>query len=78
MPLKVIICIGNIDEAFESAPGTVSRARHPVTGEEVYVKLHLTPEVQLPDGTPVIETLGIVKLKISETLDAFKPEFKYV
>src|SRR5262245_2994099 len=35
MPLKVLICIGNIDEAFESAPGTVSRARHPMTGEEV-------------------------------------------
>jgi hypothetical protein len=76
MSLKAIVRIGDIDEAFESAPGTVWRTRHPVTGEEVYVKLHLTPEVQLPDGTPVIKTLEIVKLKISETLDAFKPEFK--
>jgi hypothetical protein len=47
-----------------------------VTGEEVYVKLRLTTQIQLRDGTPVIETLEIVKLKISETLDAFKPEFK--
>jgi hypothetical protein len=76
MSLKAIMRIGDIDEAFESAPGTVSHKRHPVTGEEVYVKLHLTTEVQLRDGTPVIETLEIVKLKISETLEAFKPEFK--
>jgi hypothetical protein len=76
MSLKATMRIGDIDQAFESAPGTISRTRHPVTGEEVYVKLHLTTQVQLRDGTPVIETLDIVKLKISETLDAFKPEFK--
>jgi hypothetical protein len=76
MSLNPIVCIGDIDEAFESAAGTASHQRHPVTGEEVYVKLDLTTEVQLSDGTPVIETLELVKLKISETLDAFKPEFK--
>jgi len=61
---------------LEDMPGTISSARHPITGQEVHVKLHLAMEVQFSDGTPVVETLEIIKLKVAETLEAFKPEFK--
>jgi hypothetical protein len=33
-------------------------------------------EVQLPDGSPVLKTLEIIKREVRATIDAFKPEFK--
>lgn len=64
------------DAAFHAAPGIKTRTMHPHLGQEVDVKLNLASEIQLSDGTPIIETLEIIKLKVSETLDAFKPEFR--
>jgi hypothetical protein len=31
--------------------------------------------VRFDDGTPVVETLELIQLKVSETLTAFKTEF---
>jgi hypothetical protein len=45
-------------------------------GNGMHMKIVTTFLVQLPDGTPVIETLEKIQLKVSETLDAFEPEFK--
>jgi hypothetical protein len=64
------------DAEFNSKPGIISRTMHPHTRLEVNVKLHLTTVIKLTDGTPVMEALEVVKLKVAETLDAFKPEFK--
>ena len=40
------------------------------------VKGDVSVSVTLSDGTPIVETLEQIMLKVSETLDAFKPEFK--
>jgi len=60
---------------FSDMPGAV-RSAVTADGTEVYVKALLTTSIQLRDGTPIIETLEKVKLKVAETLEAFKPEFE--
>ena len=40
----------------------------------VYFPLNLT--ITLSGGAPIIETLRVIKLRVAETLEAFKPEFK--
>jgi hypothetical protein len=60
---------------FDAIQAPIRRAIHPVHGE-VDVKLHFTATVELTDGPPIIEALEIVKLKVAETLEAFKPEFQ--
>jgi hypothetical protein len=46
--LQVTMAIGHMNRDSENAPGTISHAPHPVSGEEVYVMLHLTMQVLLP------------------------------
>jgi len=40
------------------------------------IDLQYAIKVTLPDGTPIVETLEILKGKVAATIDAFKPEFK--
>jgi len=63
------------DSNFDAIQAPIRRAIHPIHGE-VDVKVHFTGKIQFSDGTPVIETLEIVKLQVAETLEAFKLEFK--
>jgi hypothetical protein len=74
--LKLTMSIGEPNATFESAPGTVSSATHPISGEKVYMKLHFTQQVQLRDGTPIVETLEEIHFQITKTIEAFKSEFK--
>lgn len=52
------------------------KARHPVTGEDVDVKVHVASELLFTDGTPVIETLQEIQTGIADTLRQFEPEFR--
>lgn len=52
----------------------IRQTPHPAAGI-VDVKLDLTCSVEFDDGTPVMQTLEIIKLGVAETLEAFKPEF---
>ena len=40
------------------------------------MKAMLTTAIQFSDGTPVIETLEIIKSKVARVLEAFKPHFE--
>jgi hypothetical protein len=63
-----------IDKNFDRILGSVRRTPHPIHGE-VDVKVYVTSRIQFADGAPIIETLDVVKLKVSETLQAFKAKF---
>jgi hypothetical protein len=59
---------------FGVALGHVRRAIHPVHGE-MDVKLNLSADIEFADGLPVVEALEIVKLGVSDAIEAFKPDF---
>ncbi len=59
---------------FGTTLGMVRRTPHPIDGE-VEVKLFFAHAVQFSDGTPIMETLEELCSQVSETLNAFKPEF---
>lgn len=61
---------------FLDIPGTEKRARDPVSGKEMNVKLNLTVEIQFSDGTPVIETLKEIHSRVADTIEVFQPEFE--
>jgi len=42
----------------------------------VDIKVDLSATIQFVEGGPVMETLDEIKLKVAETLTAFKAEFK--
>jgi hypothetical protein len=39
------------------------------------VETKVTPVIVGPNRLPIVEALEIIKLKVAETLTAFKPEF---
>lgn len=47
----------------------------PANPAGVEVQLYITPFIAFNDGLPVIDTLENIKLKVSDVLDQFKPEF---
>jgi hypothetical protein len=59
---------------LEDQPGEIISEIRP-DGIEVYVKIHLTAEIQFADGKPIIEPLNVIKRRVADTLDAFKLEF---
>jgi hypothetical protein len=61
---------------FLDIQGTEKRARDPVSGKEMNVKLNLTVEIQFSDGPPVIETLKEIQSQVADTIEAFQPEFE--
>lgn len=46
------------------------------SGEEAYVKGNIALYIAFSDGIPIIKTLQSLKASVTDTLDAFKPEFK--
>ena len=46
-----------------------------IAGKPVNVKNDVSLRITLRDGTPIIDTLQQLKLKVAQTLDTFKPEF---
>jgi hypothetical protein len=61
------------DPEYEGLALPIRRVQHPARGE-MDVKLDFTCAVHFNDGPPVVETLELVKLKVSETLTAFQTE----
>lgn len=62
------------DRNFVDIQAPIRRATHPVLGE-MDVKVHFTGRIQFADGAPIIETLELIKVKVADTLTAFKGEF---
>lgn len=60
---------------IDEIAGTIHRAPHPLTGEEVEVKIYFFGNILLKDGTPIIEPLNEIKTQVANTLIAFKPDF---
>jgi hypothetical protein len=54
----------------------VSRTKDLVSGAIVQVNLDFKPSVSFAYGAPLIETLEEIITNVSDTLQAFKPEFK--
>ena len=57
------------------ALGPARRVEHS-SGRDVFVYFPLNLTITLSGGAPIIETLRVIKLRVAETLEAFKPEFK--
>lgn len=56
--------------------GTFNRkAKHPLTGADVDVKVHVASVILFADGSPVIETIQEIQAGVAETLRQFEPEF---
>jgi hypothetical protein len=55
--------------------GFQRKAKHPLTGEAVDVKVHIASEVTFADGAPIINTLHEIKSGVAYCLADFKPEF---
>ena len=62
------------DPNFDLVNAPIRRTPHPVHGE-VDVKIYFTATISFADGTPLIETLEIIKLNVADTLAQFKSEF---
>ena len=60
--------------AYSGVKGPIRRAEHPIFGV-MGVKLDFALSIELPNRTPVAETLEIVKLGVSEALECFEPDF---
>jgi hypothetical protein len=52
------------------------KARHPITGEDVNVKVHVASELLFTDGTPVIQTLQEIQTGVADMLRQYEPEFR--
>lgn len=65
---------GDVDYAALSLP--IIRAPHPLTGEEMDMKVDFQSTISFDDGMPVIQTLKEIVFGVTETIDAFEPEFK--
>jgi hypothetical protein len=50
-------------------------APHPLTGDEVQMKVHIAGTVTFDDGSPILETLQELKNNVARTLGDFKPDF---
>jgi len=51
------------------------KAKHPVTGEDVDVKVHVASEILFSDRTPVVQPLHELKTRVADTLGQFEAEF---
>lgn len=52
------------------------KARHPITGKNVHVKVHVASEILFADRTPVIQPLHEIKTSVADTLRQFEPDFQ--
>jgi hypothetical protein len=60
---------------FADMPGAIHSAIT-ADGTEVYVKAVLSSSIQFLDGTPIIETLEVIKSEVARAFEAFKPDFE--
>jgi len=65
-----------IDRSYLTLALPIIRAPHPLTGEAMDMKIDFKSTISFDDGTPVIQTLKEIVFGVTETLDAFEPEFK--
>jgi hypothetical protein len=56
--------------------GPITSAIHPISGKEVHVQVNLALEISFSDGAPIIEILDELQAQVTQTLQAFEPEFK--
>jgi hypothetical protein len=61
--------------SIDPKKGPVRSAVSSASGEIVYMQMHGPFRIRLADGSPLMETLEIIKSQVAQTLDAFKPEF---
>jgi len=61
--------LSRISGAFER------KAKHPLTGAEVHVKIHVVSEITFMNGAEVIRTLHELEAQVANTLRDFEPEF---
>jgi hypothetical protein len=55
--------------------GFKRKAKHPLTGADVDVKVHVAGNIAFADGTPVMDTIHEIKAGVADTLRQFEPEF---
>jgi hypothetical protein len=55
--------------------GFARKAPHPLTGEDVNVKVHIAGEITFADGSSVTDTLRELKTQVANTLQHFGSEF---
>jgi hypothetical protein len=52
------------------------KAKHPITGADVDVKIHVASVILFAGRSPVIETIEEVQTGVADTLRQFEPEFQ--
>src|SRR6266567_4556445 len=55
--INIFMVVAGEDAGFDRIDLPVQRATHPISGEEVEMKIHITGSISFVDGPPVIETL---------------------
>jgi hypothetical protein len=61
---------------FLNIPGMIKSAKHPVTGQEVKMKLDISSDILFADGTPVVPILDEMETQVALTLQSFQAEFE--
>jgi hypothetical protein len=55
--------------------GVERKTSHPLTGEEVDVKVYVSGEMLFEDGSSVVDTIHEIKSGVADTLRHFEPDF---
>jgi hypothetical protein len=55
--------------------GVERKTPHPLTGDEVDVKVYVSGEILFADGSSVIDTIQEIKSGVADTLRHFEPDF---
>jgi hypothetical protein len=73
---KVQITVhSGLEKDLSRCRGVERKTTHPLTREEVDVKVHVSGEIQFEDGSSVIDTIHEIKLGVADTLRHFEPDF---
>lgn len=66
-----------LDTDLSTIRGTTFDATtpHPITGQDVAVKVHVYGSVTFDDGSEILETLGVISREVTRTLEMFKGAF---
>jgi hypothetical protein len=64
------------DRDYATLPFPIIRAVHPLTKQEMEMKIEFRAIISFDNGLPVMESLEKIKLGVVETLEMFKPEFE--
>lgn len=72
---RVTVYSGLERDDLDRIHGFKRKAPHPLTGEDVDVKVHIAGELTFADGTAVIDTIHEIKTGVADTLRQFETEF---